>query len=48
MPDAVKQLVEECWDPQSNKRPSFPVIAERLQKMFDALPTDKKKKCTVM
>ncbi|CAK0787626.1 hypothetical protein CVIRNUC_010848 [Coccomyxa viridis] len=48
VPDAVKQLVEECWDPQPNKRPSFPVIAERLQKMFDALPTDKKKKCTVM
>ena len=48
VPDAVKHLVEECWDPQPNKRPSFPAIAERLQRMFDALPADKKKKCTVM
>ncbi len=44
----MKELVEECWDPQPHKRPAFPVIATRLQKMFDAMPVDKKKKCTIM
>lgn len=48
VPDEVKQLVEECWDPQPHKRPAFPAIAERLQKMFDAMPADRKKKCTIM
>ncbi|CAL5224575.1 g7281 [Coccomyxa viridis] len=48
VPEEVKQLVEECWDPQPHKRPAFPVIAARLQKMFDAMPVDKKKKCTIM
>ena len=48
VPEEIIALVEECWDPQPHKRPAFPAIAERLQKMFDAMPADKKKKCTIM
>jgi hypothetical protein len=48
VPEEIEKLVEECWDPQPDNRPSFAQIAKRLQVMFDAMPAQKKKKCSVM
>lgn len=48
VPEEIKNLVMECWEPQPDNRPSFEQIAKRLQTLFDAMPADKKKKCGVM
>ena len=49
MPPELRKLVEQCWEPQSDKRPSFKAVANRLQALFDAMPPGKKdKKCSVM
>ena len=49
VPEELKALVCECWEPQPDKRPSFAKIAKRLQALFDAMPADsKKKKCCIM
>lgn len=49
VPEELKALVCECWEPQPDKRPSFANIAKRLQALFDAMPADtKKKKCCIM
>ncbi len=31
VPQEIKTLIEECWDPQPDKRPSFAKAAQRLQ-----------------
>ncbi|BDA49507.1 Integrin-linked protein kinase 1 [Coccomyxa sp. Obi] len=49
VPEELKALVCECWEPQPDKRPSFANVAKRLQALFDAMPPDsKKKKCCIM
>ncbi|KAK9904893.1 hypothetical protein WJX75_005037 [Coccomyxa subellipsoidea] len=50
VPQEIMTLVEECWDLHPDKRPSFSMIAKRLQVLFDAMPPDskKKKKCCIM
>lgn len=49
LPEEIKKLVEECWDPQPDNRPSFAAIAKRLEVLFQGMPPDtKKKKCCIM
>jgi hypothetical protein len=49
VPQELRTLVEQCWEPQADKRPGFKAIAARLQALFDALPPCKKdKKCSLM
>ena len=48
VPEEIKKLVQDCWEPQPDNRPSFEQISKQLQALFDAMPAEKKKKCSVM
>ena len=49
VPPEIRRLVEACWEPSFDKRPSFKAIAKQLQALHDAMPPSKKdKKCSIM
>ncbi len=48
VPEEIRKLVQECWETQPDNRPTFQQIATRLQALFDAMPPEKRKKCSLM
>lgn len=48
VPPEIVRLVEACWEPSFDRRPSFKAIANQLQALFDAMPAKKEKKCSIM
>ena len=48
VPPEIVRLVESCWEPSFDRRPSFKAIAKQLQALFDAMPPKKEKKCSIM
>lgn len=38
VPAELKQLVEECWAPDFERRPSFPALIKRLEAVLKSLP----------
>ena len=38
VPKELKQLVEECWAPDFERRPSFPALIKRLEAVLKSLP----------
>ena len=39
VPRELKKLVEECWAPDFERRPSFPALIKRLEAVLKSLPT---------
>ena len=40
VPGELKKLVEECWAPDFEKRPSFPALIKRLEAILKSLPAN--------
>jgi len=40
VPDALKQLVERCWDPDYDKRPEMTEVIQDLKKIMAQLPME--------
>jgi len=40
VPDALKQLVERCWDADYDKRPEMTEVIEELKKTLAQLPME--------
>ncbi len=38
MPRALRDMVEECWAPDFERRPSFPALIKRLEAVLETLP----------
>ena len=38
MPPALREMVEECWAPDFEARPSFPALIKRLEEVLKTLP----------
>ena len=38
MPSALREMVEECWAPDFERRPSFPALIKRLEAVLETLP----------
>lgn len=40
VPDALKELVQRCWDADYDKRPEMTEVIEKLQRVLKELPKE--------
>ena len=40
VPSALREMVEECWAPDFEARPSFPALIKRLEDALKTLPAN--------